>query len=122
MARNLAVGPLGEPLMGLVMFMIGLALVLPHSTFAMANFQTMAMLSDEDHWAAAMILIGATQMLSALGEWRIGRIVSTVIAGSVWMTWTVASLHSGSRGVMWAVGTAMVLGQALAYLRVKSLT
>jgi hypothetical protein len=121
MLRGLAAGPFAEPVMGLTAFMVGIALALPNDTFSRSSFNTMAALAAEWGWAIIFVTAGAGQLTAALLEVKGARLATSMVGGTLWMVWTAATLHSGFGGVLWAFGVAMVLGQALAYLRAKAL-
>ena len=121
MAASLAAGPFAEPLMGLTMVMVGVALALPTETFLISAYGTMGLIAPEPAWALVFAIVGMAQMTAALLEVRHARLASAMLGGVLWVIWTAATLHSGYRGVLWAIGIAMVLGQALAYLRAKAM-
>ena len=121
MARSLAAGPFAEPVMGLTMVMIGVALILPTQTFALTAYGTMSQIASEPAWALIFLVSGAAQMTAALLEVRRARLATSVVGGVLWVIWTAATPHSGYRGVLWAGGIAMILGQALAFLRAKAM-
>lgn len=119
MLRGIAAGPFAEPVMGLTMFMVGLALALPTDTFERSSFRTMGELAQEWEWAVVFVTVGTAQLTAALLEVKAARLATSMIGGALWTVWTAATLHSG---VLWAFGISMVLGQALAYLRAKAIS
>lgn len=120
MKTSIAAGPFAEPVMGLTMVMIGVALALPGETFERRSFATMAHLAPELVWAAVFILLGGAQIVGALLVLRQWRLLSCMASGALWVLWTASTLHAGFGGVLWAIGIAMTTGQAVAYLRAAS--
>lgn len=122
MATSIAAGPFAEPVMGLTALMVGLALAMPGATFAFSAYDTLAAIAPERVWAALFIVIGASQIVAALLEAATARILTAMASGALWTVWTIATMHSGFRGVLWAIGASMVVGQGIAYLRTKAAT
>ena len=120
MLRSIAAGPFAEPVMGFLMFMIGVALALPADTFSMSSYWMLSLIAPETLWSGIFIVVGAAQIFAALLNNTLARVLSCMTGGFVWMVWTAATLHSGFRGILWAIGFAMIVGQGLGYLRAKA--
>lgn len=115
--RNIAAGPFAEPVMGFTMLMVGFALLLPHHTFSWQAYRFLELVAPEEVWGVLMFGLGGIQMAAGLLEHRTARLISCMVCGVIWVFWTCATYYSGPKGVLWAFGVSMVVGQGLAYLR-----